>query len=531
MHRIKKILYYLLIIIGFALCFIFGKDKINILAFQKIDNTLGSYPIQLDIDNYNMDNLLIIPDVKETSINGITYSITNGIITINGSSNGETILLEIFNKNYNIDSFNYYTSLHSNINTYFQIQIWDSSWLDSCNATLYNDTYSGNCTLSRNGNIIRLKVLGSYTYNNVKIIPMVTKNTNYDITPAFKFGYYLGYDMYINNNNSSSISTDINIYNNDEIITSGTCTIPGNTNNYNCGKTIYSSINGITSLTPGIGYIPFTITNEGYITFNSNFKVVLSNSYGLTYSNNLSSQIVLQGTFNAYYKGNPTNNLYYKNVYLFNSWYISASVLNANNDFMKISYNDFTNGYTGNYESIAFVNANESINVGKQNIVEIGYYSSNDYSSLFDYRYEVVQNIFIDSSYLNCSILFSDVSIETMNNTMFSYNFSNILFNVANSVNGSIISGGNNSDIYNKKNTCSGWYDIPCQLGNAITYVIYEAPIISPIIEFFDNFIDLMQNLVSYITWFEGLGIIFSVFIAILMIRMIILLVKGGNDD
>ena len=45
--------------------------------------------------SYKSENLIVLNDVAETAKNGITYSIKNGVITLNGTSTNNINLFEI----------------------------------------------------------------------------------------------------------------------------------------------------------------------------------------------------------------------------------------------------------------------------------------------------------------------------------------------------------------------------------------------------------------------------------------------------
>ena len=92
-----------------------GATKIEDANVNKIKIEDGTYYIGKSV------NLLNIPDKEETTVDGITYSIKNGVITVNGVSSERNVTAEINLKNSigsGTYSFNAFTTVGSRIDVY-----------------------------------------------------------------------------------------------------------------------------------------------------------------------------------------------------------------------------------------------------------------------------------------------------------------------------------------------------------------------------------------------------------------------------
>lgn len=89
--------------------------------------------------------------------------------------------------------------------------------------------------------------------------------------------------------------------------------------------------------------------------------------------------------------------------------------------------------------------------------------------------------------------------------------------------------GNSNYEIYN---TCEGniFEDFGCYVSNAVTWTIFNIPIIGPIIGFISNLVTLMYNLVTALTWYQNLGILFGIFILIMFLKILSILWKGKDE-
>lgn len=505
MHKIKKIFIYLSIIIGFIFCF-FNANKINILAIDFVDNTLGSYPLALDIDNYNTNNYLNIKNYNY-SLYGVNYVFNDNYFTITGSRNSTA------NSYAYVDIENY--TLNGNYTIYRSatwqgnVAIRDANNNDLC--SLSWGAQKKTCNINATIDKLYLDVTGIAQNTNININGfLMLYSGNLEPTSyysPFKFGFEM--DIVYNQPNGLSIGNVIVKLNNN--ICSNTPVAfaydPDNTSQRYIQKNVC--------------FIPFNINSFGYISLQETIINTVFDSNNLIL--NGQSGYILRPVLYGYYKGEYANNiLYLKNSYTLNSVmltgisskvYSNTSLDNNLMNTISIAFNDNLGKGT---DAIGLTNNIQSLNV-------VSDYTSN--VSLLD---RINMNEYLST---NIALTFGNfTNASDINNLNYSISLSSINSLIRNNISGTPPIS-NNSNLNNKFKECSAWYDIPCQLGNALTYVIYEAPIISPIINFFDNFIDIMSNLVTYITWFEGLGIIFSVFIFILMIRMIILLAKGGNDD
>lgn len=528
MHRIKKILIYLSICTGFIFCF-FHASKINTLAIYTDDNNIfGSLPFQLDIDNYDNINLINIP---------IRDNINNSCgITANVNNNNNIILT---GTNANIDNGCQGPILYNNSNsplyvltpgTYTLIAFVDYNnsvryttgeekpvWLYAGETTgstgqlfflnIYNDnSYSQTITINDTKylNVLRFYSDGNVTYDaSINLMLIKGNNIPQYYSSSFKFGYNVNGRIEMSCPSSNAPSLTFNGYINNNLLFSKTFS-----SGDSCGSFNIDNV-----------YIPFNIDENGYVSFNANISFEVTGATSLYSISNIDiSYLKFTPIYKAYYKGNDANGILYSNFnYTSNNLYLNNFQYLYTNDSI-----DNTITFIGNKDiwgtSVGIKN-NIRTNVISEYIEEVKLTNKFNFNNLLGFSFNV--NLFDNYGGQNLN-MFNE------NNIIVSFGTINSRVNNNNSTTTPL---PDNELTKEKYNTCSAWYDIPCQLGNAITYVIYEAPIISPIISFFDNFIDLIGSLVTYITWFEGLGLIFGVFIIILFIRMIILLVKGGNDD
>ena len=65
------------------------------------------------------------------------------------------------------------------------------------------------------------------------------------------------------------------------------------------------------------------------------------------------------------------------------------------------------------------------------------------------------------------------------------------------------------------------WYDIPCHLGNAILYLLYEFPITKQLFTLFSSVIVFISQFFSLITSFSGLGVLYS-FVCVLLVFFVV---------
>lgn len=123
---------------------------------------------------YKSKNLLNIADKVATTTNGVTYSITNGVITINGTATAETNIWipfdEIVSGNYSLKLFKSFSGFD------MYLMKGNGTWSNfvSINKNGINENmtldYSYKCLLLNNFNT-------SVTFNNLKLKPMLVRGS------------------------------------------------------------------------------------------------------------------------------------------------------------------------------------------------------------------------------------------------------------------------------------------------------------------------------------------------------------------
>lgn len=123
----------------------------------------------------NGANLLSLEDKETTTLNGVTYSIKNGVITFNGTATKDTTIFEI--TNYNVSGESFYVMPFGMVTTsnLFGMVIATSDWSKSVTFN-YNNFTSGREILC-NFQIVRIWVYSGAVLNNVKFKPMIVSGS------------------------------------------------------------------------------------------------------------------------------------------------------------------------------------------------------------------------------------------------------------------------------------------------------------------------------------------------------------------
>lgn len=122
------------------------------------------------------ENLIVLQDVPETTINGITYSVSNGIITLNGTATtGFSIYFDLVSKPL-LNGDYYWEDFYT---TYFQNAWW---YLITDNSTsIKSDNIGrGSTTINTNSTTLskyKLYISEGVIFNNVILKPMLVKGT------------------------------------------------------------------------------------------------------------------------------------------------------------------------------------------------------------------------------------------------------------------------------------------------------------------------------------------------------------------
>lgn len=526
---IKKILIYLSISTGFIFCFLFGK-YINTLAVTNIDNTLGSYPIQMDINNYKFksDNLLGV-ETNVNVLNSLVFSYRNesdnNFWQISADTCTSTCYADIYFPNFESGSYIYKASLFSSINTTSLIIVAyvqnNGVYITPISTRAYNIQ---NQTLDisipftydeSNGKLGILLYYKAAWYNSESINEYGYKTLSnqmiYDSSlnltefePYYNYGFGFQVDLILNEFNTNYTSLNVDMKINNETCYNMTSTFLPEDNYYRLKN---------------LCFIPFNVDNNGLVSLEETILNATFTSSNITEINGISG-FVLVPYLKGYYKGELIENIIYlKNNYIANSFYLNGFTARVyGNDDERITsvvIDPFTDNESSDNDW-GLTKQNQSFNFITENVVDVKYFDSININNFLNYNLGLTFGQFTSLS-----------DISTLNYAFSLSGINSIIINDSSATSPL----PDNELTTDKYNTCSAWYDIPCQLGNAITYVIYEAPIISPIVEFITTFIEGLQYVITYIKWFEGLGIVFSLFIFILMIRLLIMLIKGSNDD
>lgn len=311
---------------------------------------------------------------------------------------------------------------------------------------------------------------------------MISKEQPTEYHDPFQFGYI------ISNTNSNNFTINfIDNYNNDNV---------------------YTLKNNSTI------YLPFQYRDNNIVTF----------SYNVEYDNNntniFNNEIIFTPVFKGQRKDNNSNNLISNYTYTYNYLYyknLTFSNLQDVNLSDVIELNYLSNNYDA--QSLTNLTVYRSLNI------------------ISDYTSDIKQTNFIDKEiYFNGNnsiykFILKINMFNEINGVLYSISFDSINLGVKNSMTSSSYETNTDNDLEIYRSCDNFFTDMPCYASNAATYVIYNLPLISPLIQLTMGMVSVMNNIVVMIKWYEGLGILFSLFIFILMIRVIIMLLKGSNDD
>ena len=228
-------------------------------TYNLVDNAYGLVK-EVKGNTIKSENLMVLEDVAETTINGITYSIKDGVITLNGTcSSFTTINLSeplILNGNYVLNFFNDFTTSKANIRLTSDLY-WTYSQLNR------NIKFS---TTNTQTDSITINIDGGITFTNAKIKPMLVKGSN--APTEFSKGFkglksvtYNGLNIVGANLLNIADKTTINVTSDSDRLelnlksgTQYTCWLKFKVNNYsNTEDKIYSNVaGGVSSVTGNI---------------------------------------------------------------------------------------------------------------------------------------------------------------------------------------------------------------------------------------------------------------------------------------
>lgn len=150
----------------------------------------------------------------------------------------------------------------------------------------------------------------------------------------------------------------------------------------------------------------------------------------------------------------------------------------------------------------------------------------NDYTvgkigGVFNFQYSEKLNNSVFDFYLQSSSFYNAHSdISNNSELIISINSGKLLFYSEDI----IYSGGENYGDWTSNN-CD-WYDIPCHLGNAIGYLVYEFPLTKPITTLFSGLVGYLDAFFDISSEFSDVEVIYGVVITMIAVAIIVALIK-----
>ena len=139
-------------------------------------------------DSEVSENLIVLQDVAETTVGTLTYSISNGVLTLNGTGNGSnmTNILNVVNSQIaTMDTSNYTLKWFTNLTSFGSLGgfVGFNNYYE--NYFKLADGETANTNGSKFGT--KIQINSSSTFNNVKLMPMLVKGTT--APTEFKQGF------------------------------------------------------------------------------------------------------------------------------------------------------------------------------------------------------------------------------------------------------------------------------------------------------------------------------------------------------
>ena len=139
----------------------------NVLKYAQMKSTGGM--------SYKSDNLLVLEDKEATTVNGVTYSIKDGVITLNGTApkalNLYEIPLNVSGESFYVMPFGMVTTSNS-----FAMIIAKSDWSIS-KAFNYNNFVNGDVINAWKPELMQIRIKKGAVFNNVEFKPMMVSGT------------------------------------------------------------------------------------------------------------------------------------------------------------------------------------------------------------------------------------------------------------------------------------------------------------------------------------------------------------------
>ena len=139
-------------------------------ATKIVDENKNKIKIKDGVYNFGKSvNLLNIPDKKETTKNGITYSIKDGVITLNGTCTAKFEPIHLSNLGLENCSYQmFYSKIVSSTSYVNMIMTEDEGWTNS-KLINYNNNRNGIYINTNVVNVVRLEIFADTTFDNLQV--------------------------------------------------------------------------------------------------------------------------------------------------------------------------------------------------------------------------------------------------------------------------------------------------------------------------------------------------------------------------
>lgn len=141
----------------------------NVLPSGKVTKILGK--------TEKSENLLVLEDVAETTVNGITYKVKDGVITLNGTATINFNLIFTSTLNLSLNAGSYYLSLMANWVQSGGFYIGTSEWSTLMEINNGRSSWSGTLQSNTICNYVRVFIGNGQAINNLVLRPMLVQGT------------------------------------------------------------------------------------------------------------------------------------------------------------------------------------------------------------------------------------------------------------------------------------------------------------------------------------------------------------------
>lgn len=173
------------------------------------------------------ENLLVIADVPETTRNGVTYKVKNGVITLNGTATADFNLVFTSTLNLPLNASSYYLSLMTNWVQTGGFYIGTTEWSTLIEVTVGRSAWSGTLQNSVICNYVRAFIGNGQVFSNLVLRPMLVQGSS---APT---EWSQGYEGLKHTHITGLKSTGINLW--DEVVEQGSIDV-------NTGQNITSTL-------------------------------------------------------------------------------------------------------------------------------------------------------------------------------------------------------------------------------------------------------------------------------------------------